>query len=148
MINAVALSQVRTQRGLSQRKFAALIGLNYQVVARLERGGDDGNLTLRDFEKICTALEASPASLLEAPDRAAGAGRQAAAHGMELDLSQARVLRRVQRSEDPRRVMSAQERQTVLPSLMRLGLIQTRRGATLHLSPQALADLRDPESIP
>lgn len=68
MINAVALSQTRTQRGLSQRKFATLIGLNYQVIARLERGGDDGNLTLREFEKICTALNVPPGELMQGTD--------------------------------------------------------------------------------
>lgn len=144
MINAIALSETRTERGLSQRKFARLVGLNYQVIRRLELGGDDGNLTLRAFERICTTLEANPADLITMK---VGTIQPefSVADEQEIDLSQARLLRRLQKGHDPRHALSAQDRQVVLPSLMKLGLAQVRTGGEPRLSSRASVDFAQPD---
>ncbi|GAA1243190.1 helix-turn-helix domain-containing protein [Oryzihumus leptocrescens] len=147
MINAIALSQIRTQRGLSQRKFARLVGLNYQVIRRLELGGDDGNLTLREFARICMALDADPADLMNARKRSIFDGPPAATGPEEMDLSQARLLRRIQEGCDIRSSISSQDRQTILPQLMKLGLVQTSAGGRLHLSSESSLNLGHPEGL-
>lgn len=144
MINATALCQTRTERGLSQRKFARLVGLNYQVIRRLELGGDDGNLTLREFERICTTLGAQPSDLISMK-AATIQPELSVADEHEIDLSQARLLRRLQRRHDPRHALSAQDRQVVLPSLIKLGLAQVRTGGEPRLSPRAAEDFAQPD---
>lgn len=146
MINAIMLSQTRTELGLSQRKLASLTGLNYQVIRRLELGGDDGNLTLRELGKICEALNLGPAELLTGwKDPPATATVETSAN--ELDLSQARLLRRLQLTRDPRSVLSHQDRQTVLPSLIKAGLVRVAAAGTLRLTPHAEDDLTHPELL-
>jgi len=146
MINHITLSQRRTSLGLSQRKFALMVGLNYQAIRRLEAGGDDGNLRLRDLDKICTVLGIRPTELLRntlvAATRDTRRGADAAApQCAELDLSQARLLRRIQAGIDTRRVLSQAERELVLPSLIRLRLVVVSTGGTLMLSSTATEDL-------
>lgn len=146
MINAIILSQTRTELGLSQRKLAALTGLNHQVVRRLEHGGDDGNLTLRELGKICEVLNLHPAELLTSrKERPAAPTIDTSAN--ELDLSQARLLRRLQSTRDPRRVLSDQDRQTVLPNLIKSGLVRVAAGGSLRLTPRAEQDLAYPELL-
>ena len=148
MIDAAALSLARTDRGLSQRKLAQLVGLHFQVIRRLENGGDDGNLTLRDFEKICRTLELAPITLLKDPDRPVSTPFSANPDiADELDLSQARLLRRIQRGGDTRKTLSTDERELVLPRLLRNGLVTTARGGTLTLSSTTTDDLADPERL-
>ncbi|KRF29459.1 helix-turn-helix domain-containing protein [Phycicoccus sp. Soil802] len=147
MINAITLSQTRTELGLSQRKLATLTGLNYQVIRRLELGGDDGGLTLRELGKICEALNLDPAQLLTGRKRIEPPTPAVGTSSDELDLSQARLLRRLQMAHDPRRILSDQDRQTVLPSLIRCGLVRTAAGGSLRLTPQAEEDLAHPELL-
>jgi len=146
VINAVALSQTRTERGLSQRKLAKLVGLNFQVIRRLEMGGDDGNLTLRDFDQLCRSLDVPPTALLQDPSTRTG-DTDPRTDAVELDLGQARLLRRIQLGEDVRRSLSTDEQQLVLPTLCRLGLVRTERGGRLTMTPQGAADLLDPEAF-
>lgn len=146
MINAIVLSQTRTELGLSQRKLAILSGLNYQVIRRLELGGDDGNLTLRELGKICTALRVSPSVLLsqrESSTLFAPSGSPSE----DLDVGQARILRAVQRGADLRRSLTVEERQTVVPLLMKRGLAQAATGGTLRLTAQALISMPHPEEL-
>lgn len=147
MINAAALAETRTLRGLSQRKLATLAGLNYQVISRLEAGGDDGRLTIREFERICAALEAPPVSLLS--PMGPGAARVTPTAGdQELDVGQARLLRRIQTTADVSRSLSGLERQTVLPTLLKAGLVRTSTAAGLRLSPTAAHNLSDVDDLP
>ena len=144
MINAQALSQARTAAGLSQRKLALLIGLNFQVIRRLEAGGDDGNLTLRDLQKICTTLGVPPQTLLGTSEVPHATLPVTCAE--ELDLGQARLLRRIHRGVDVRKSLTRDEQQLVLPALVRLRLIATSAGGRVQLSATTTADLADPES--
>ncbi len=145
MINAAALAHTRTARGLSQRRLARLTGLNYQIIRRLELGGDDGNLTLRELAQICTTLQVEPAALLSQPvPNAPPTG--IASTSLELDLSQARLLRRVQASAHATRSLTSLERQTVLPSLLKCGLVRTANGL-MQLSTSAQTDLAEPDLL-
>lgn len=145
MINAIALSETRTERGLSQRKFARLVGLNYQVIRRLELGGDDGNLTLREFERICATLGAHPSALISMKARPIQP-EFSVTDDKEIDLSQARLLRRLQKGHDPRHALSAQDRQVVLPSLIKQGLAHVKAGGEPRLSSRASLDFAEPDS--
>lgn len=146
MINAIALSQTRTARGLSVRKLGRLSGLSYQLIRRIEAGGDDGNLTLREFERLCTVLDADPADLLNT--RMARTSEPVPIRGPEeLDLGQAALLRRLQRGQDIRRHLSTNDRETVLPGLVRQGLVRSGSGGLLHLSVDTARDLSDPETL-
>jgi transcriptional regulator with XRE-family HTH domain len=49
----------------------------------------------------------------------------------ELDVNQARLLRRIHRGEDVRRALSRTERELVLPSLLRSGLVEIVDGHVL-----------------
>ena len=146
MINALALSHARTQRGLSQRKLAQLVGLNYQVIRRLEAGGNDGNLTLRDLDKICTTLAVPPVELLGSPSSVSiPAQADSAEADVELDVAQARLLRRIQRDSDVRKSLTTDQRQLVLPGLLHLDLVRTARSGALRLTPQGRTELDTPD---
>lgn len=140
MIDASRLAQLRVSRGLSQRKVAHLTGVNYQVIRRIEAGGDDGNLTLRHLGRLAESLGVAPADLL--------AGQSASpAHGdsdpavSELTIAQARLLRRIHRGEDVRRILTNEERDLVLPSLVHRGLVSVSGGGPYRLTDSATADL-------
>lgn len=137
MINAALFAETRVRRGLSQRKLAYLAGLNYQVIRRIEAGGDDGNLTLRHLARVCEALQLPPAELLTA----VSASTPSEVSGHELSIAQARLLRRIQRGEDVRRSLSATERELTLPSLARRGLVSSNSGSPFRLSGDAAFDL-------
>jgi transcriptional regulator with XRE-family HTH domain len=144
MIRGDCLAHARTTRGLSQRKLAHLVGLNYQVIRRIEAGGTAGNLTLGDLGRICRVLEITPSSLLDDP--ASGVRSTTTVHDgiAELDLAQARLLRRIQRREDVRRSLGRDERELVLPHLVRIGLVSVSRGGPHSISATARQDLVDP----
>lgn len=138
MINSDTLTQLRVNRGLSQRKLAHLAGVNFQVIRRIEAGGDDGNLTLRHLARICESLRVSPADLLQTDT--VPAPPQPHAEG-ELSTAQARLLRNIQRGRDVRRTLSVDERAMTLPSLVRLALVTSHRGGRLRLTDVADQDL-------
>lgn len=146
MINAIALAETRTLRGLSQRKLATMAGLNYQVIRRLEAGGDDGRLTIREFERICVALEAAPANLLS-PSVDPTTYAPSVPAQQELDLGQARLLRRIQTTPEVSRSLSGLDRQTVLPTLLKAGLVRKPSGAGLRLSSTAADNLADVDDL-
>lgn len=146
MINAITLAHIRTQRGLSQRKLAALVGLNYQVIRRLELGGDDGNLTLRDLAKICDALALAPARLLTSSSSAQGTAPHPLEASKELDLGQARLLRKIQTTPEAAKYLTASERQAVLPTLLKGCLVQAAHGQ-LRLTRAAASDLPHPDLL-
>lgn len=144
MNNAQALSHARTQGGLSQRKLARSVGVNYQVIRRLEAGGDDGNLTLRELDKICKVLGIPPTALLSEPELAPA--DRPVDQTEEIDLGQAHLLRRIQNGHDVRRTLTTDQQELVLPALLKLGLVVTTCGSALSLSRTTTADLLDPES--
>lgn len=146
MINAITLAHTRTERGLSQRKLAALVGLNYQVIRRLELGGDDGNLTLRDLAKICDALAIEPARLLNGTPLPAIPNTSPIDAPVELDLAQARLLRKTQKRSDAAKYLSPSDRQAVLPTLLKGGLVQAAHGQ-LRLTRASSVDLTHPDTL-
>lgn len=146
MINAITLAHVRTERGLSQRKLASLAGLNYQVIRRLELGGDDGNLTLRELAKICEALAVEPVRLLTSAFPAPGTALSPVDAPTELDLGQARLLRRIQTRSEAAKYLSSSERQAVLPTLLKGYLVQAVHGQ-LRLTRAASSDLTHPDGL-
>lgn len=148
MINALALSECRTLQGLSQRQLGKLVGLNFQVIRRLEAGGEAGNLTLRDLDNLCRALAITQLQLLSEPVRPDPTGLSPEDTITELDLAQARLLRRIQRGHEIRRHLTAQEQQLILPTLIKNGLITTASGGRLVLTPRATQDLGQPAEAP
>lgn len=138
MINAELVARLRTERGLSQRRLAYFTGVNFQVIRRIEAGGDDGNLTLRHLARMGHALGTPPRDLLGEATSAPTTPEQAPS---ELTTAQARLLRRIQRGEDVRRTLTANERELVLPSLVRRGTVNVGRRGIITLSPATRGDL-------
>ena len=56
------LKRYREQRGLSQEKFADVVGVHRTYMGGLERG--ERNLTLRSVEKIAGTLKLNPLDLM------------------------------------------------------------------------------------
>ena len=56
------LRRIRRERGLSQERFADVLGVHRTYMGGLERG--ERNLTLKSLEKIAAALEIDPLELL------------------------------------------------------------------------------------
>jgi transcriptional regulator with XRE-family HTH domain len=71
VIDPDALRRIRTDRGLSQRRLAAAIGVDPLTVKRLEDGADPGDLPLRVLEQLAGCLAVPVQDLLRA--RTAGA---------------------------------------------------------------------------
>ncbi|MFC6238019.1 helix-turn-helix domain-containing protein [Longivirga aurantiaca] len=138
MINAELVARLRTERGLSQRRLAYFTGVNFQVIRRIEAGGDDGNLTLRHLAHMCEALGVHPRDLLAEVTIAGTADEPEAS---ELTTAQARLLRRIQLGEDVRRSLSGPDRELVLPALVRRGLVTVAGGRPIRLTKAANADL-------
>lgn len=57
------LRAYRQDRGLSQEKFAEVLGVHRTYMGGLERG--ERNLTLRSLERIAARLAVEPVSLLQ-----------------------------------------------------------------------------------
>lgn len=132
MINPDQLRDLRTLRGLSQRRLAKLAGLGPLGIKRLEDGADASNLSLKIVSRIAAALDVPIAQLLDStPRQAAPEPAPAAAPPAPLDVNQARLLRRLHRGEDVRRHLSNVDRELTLPSLLRAGLA---RHAHHHLA--------------
>lgn len=146
MINAISLAHLRSERGLSQRKLAGLVGLNYQVIRRLELGGDDGNVTLRDLAKICEVLAIEPAQLLTSASPAPSTALSPLEAPMELDLGQARLLRKIQTTAEAARYLGPSDRQAVLPTLLKSGLVQAAHGQ-LRMTRGASSDFSHPDAL-
>jgi transcriptional regulator with XRE-family HTH domain len=64
VIDPEALRRIRTDRGLSQRKLAAAIGVDPLTVKRVEDGADAGDLPLRVVERLVTTLGTDLQNLL------------------------------------------------------------------------------------
>lgn len=140
MIDAGRLALLRVSRGLSQRKLAHLVGVNFQVIRRIEAGGDDGNLTLRHLSRLCDTLAVQPIELLSASTATESPADQDHDAG-ELTVAQARLLRSIDRGEDVRRVLTVQDRELLIPSLVHRGSIKLARAGRIVLSDAAKADL-------
>jgi transcriptional regulator with XRE-family HTH domain len=59
------LRQLREARGLSQEKFADVLGVHRTYMGGVERG--ERNLTLKSVEKIAAKLDVEPLELLTPP---------------------------------------------------------------------------------
>jgi len=59
------LRRYREERGLSQERFADVVGVHRTYMGGLERG--ERNLTLRSVEKLALALDIDPLSLFVDP---------------------------------------------------------------------------------
>ncbi|MBN1093447.1 helix-turn-helix transcriptional regulator [Blastococcus sp. TML/M2B] len=70
-----AVRRLRTDRGLSQRRLAAAIGVDPLTVKRLEAGADPGDLPLRVIERLAHTL-AAPLQDLLLPQHRAGEDTQ------------------------------------------------------------------------
>jgi transcriptional regulator with XRE-family HTH domain len=57
------LRAYRRERGLSQEKFAELLGIHRTYMGGIERG--ERNLTLRNVERIARCIELEPLALLQ-----------------------------------------------------------------------------------
>ncbi|MGK5111667.1 helix-turn-helix domain-containing protein [Geodermatophilus sp. CPCC 205506] len=88
MIDPHAVRRLRTDRGLSQRRLAAAIGVDPLTVKRLEDGADAGDLPLRVVERLARALAAPVGQLLrhdeatdDGADLTAAVGAALVTHG-------------------------------------------------------------------
>ncbi|WNV74347.1 helix-turn-helix domain-containing protein [Geodermatophilus sp. DSM 44513] len=88
MIDPDALRRLRADRGLSQRRLAAAIGVDPLTVKRLEDGADAGDLPLRVLERLSHVLGAPVGQLLrqdegtdDGVDLTAAVGAALLAHG-------------------------------------------------------------------
>jgi transcriptional regulator with XRE-family HTH domain len=63
MVFAANVRRLRTERGLSQEVLAEAAGVHRTYIGMLERG--EKNVTIYNIERIASALEVKPASLLE-----------------------------------------------------------------------------------
>lgn len=70
---ARAIAAARRARGLSQEGLAALLGIAVKNVQRIESGKQ--NLSLATLERIASALQVEPASLMAAKERAVEVSR-------------------------------------------------------------------------
>lgn len=64
------IKRFRRMNNLSQRQFAQLVKLSAGTVAEIERGAE--NLTMRNFEKICRAINVTPQALMSPHDEEVG----------------------------------------------------------------------------
>lgn len=122
------LSRLRTQAGLSQRALAKTCGVSFNVIRRLEAKGDADHISLGTLSKIAAALSCEMLDLVEPVKESPppAAPRELAPH-------EAALLRRVHRGDGSTRTLSTQQRQFVVPALIRMGLLETDAG-TLQVS--------------
>lgn len=60
------MKTLRTRRGLTQTQVAALMGVTQPYIARYESGEHSlGNMTARNFLKLCEILNCTPDELLK-----------------------------------------------------------------------------------
>lgn len=119
-----ALAELRTQAGLSQRALATACGVSFNVIRRLEAGGDAGHITLKTLQSMARAVNATIAELT-VPTSAAS---HPVAGQPEITYNEARLLRRIQRGETVTKALSRTERQLILPALRNRGLIHIHNG--------------------
>jgi transcriptional regulator with XRE-family HTH domain len=88
VIDPQVLRRLRTDRGLSQRRLAAAIGVDPLTVKRVEDGADAGDLPLRVLERLSHVLGAPVGQLVrqdeatdDSVDLTAAAGAALLAHG-------------------------------------------------------------------
>lgn len=58
-------------------------------------------------------------------------------------MGEARLLRRIQTTTDATRILSTTQRQTVLPTLLRTGLVRASSGTGFGSPPHDLTDVDD-----
>jgi transcriptional regulator with XRE-family HTH domain len=87
VIDPVALRMLRHDRGLSQRRLAAAIGVDPLTVKRVESGADPGDWPLRILARLAVTLGVAPSQLLEqaASDVPGGDGLAARVGGALLE---------------------------------------------------------------
>ena len=141
MINPSTLRTARTTAGLSQRRLAREVGLNYQVIRRLEAGGDDSNLTLRDLKNISRCLQTTAAGLLTT---AAPTPPPHLTGDTELTADQAHLLRQIQKGNDVRRTLTTISREIHLPHLLRTGVLAVSDGGAIRLSEPCKDNMDEP----
>lgn len=91
-----------------------------QIIRRAELGRSTPSLTLEEFIRIAEILNVAPALLPQAHNPP----HQPTAYTTEeLTVAEARLLRSLQTGRRSSRSMSAVERQFILPSLQRLGVL-------------------------
>ena len=126
MIDATFLLARRTERGLSQRGLARLVGVNAMTIHRIEHGSDTSALSLAVLGRLADALDVDPADLLLGRP-ATGANTVPPPANLDpvpLDHNAARLLRRIHRGDDIRRTMTRAEREITLPELINRCLVQ------------------------
>lgn len=129
MLNYELVAVRRTELGLSQRALAGLLGVNYAVILRMERGANQRELPLGQLNKLANILGLGMADLL-LPGLPEGK-LTPALEGGELTLDEARLLHRIVSGEDVRRALSHGDRSVTLPVLVRRRLIDVRRAPAL-----------------
>jgi transcriptional regulator with XRE-family HTH domain len=89
VIDPVALRKLRHDRGLSQRRLAAVIGVDPLTVKRVECGANPGDWPLRILARLAETLGVAPSQLLQqvAPDveRCDGLARRVGGALLERD---------------------------------------------------------------
>lgn len=57
------IRELRMEKGMSQEEFAWFVGVHRTYIGQIERA--EKNITLKNIEKICTALKIDPAELFD-----------------------------------------------------------------------------------
>lgn len=144
MINPNTLRHNRTLAGLSQRQLAKIAGLGPLGIKRIEDGADAGRLPLAAVARIADAIGITIDQLLDQTASPAGVASCTALPEPEpLNHNQAKLLRRLQRGEDITRRMTRADRELIIPSMMRGGIIESRPGR-LWITTLALSSLSQP----
>jgi transcriptional regulator with XRE-family HTH domain len=142
MIDGGHVLALRTQRGLSQRKLASLVGVNPMTLTRIERGADSSDLPLSVLGRLADVLGAEPAELLihrttQTTEPSLTASPSDTLCPEPLDHNSAKLLRRIHRGEDVRRSLSRIEREVTLPALVNRGLVHVQADGISMTEPVA-----------
>lgn len=107
----------RTMAGISQRSLAKTIGVSYQTIRRIEKGGNAGQLPL---EVVCAAATALNTTVPELMSSSASRASDMPPYE-ELTYPEARLLYRLTQAPGHARTLSRQDREITLPKLLAKG---------------------------